>query len=1196
MSQDRTVGIDNGAQPEKPHPPEGALSSAEASVLLNLHEATAGDVTGEFDSAAKEQDAASADESGQTGQRASPRRREPANEQTLALPDTLPKAADPTEQTLGLPVVSDANEQTLGLPAAIRSAADAQNVATIGAPGEIPVAAAPESSNSEPSSSAVKTRLQTAGSAGGVAKRSSAQVHVPGYEILSVLGRGGMGVVYKAKHLRLNRLVALKMILSGAHASEADLARFLIEAKAIAQLQHPNIVAIYEIGEHEGRPFFSLEYLDGGSLQGKMNGVPMPPREAAQMVAKVARAVHFAHEHGIIHRDLKPANVLLTQHGEPKLTDFGLAKEIDAQDAGHTGTEAVLGTPSYMAPEQAAGQTKQMGPPGDIYALGAVLYDALTGRPPFRGATLLETLQQVQNAEPLPPSKLVPTLPSDLQTICLKALEKPPAKRYATAAALADDLQRFLDGVPIHARPTSPWERAYKWTRRNPVLAALSGCIVAAVVALGLFVAWHNISLQEELAQARADERAARQREQDALESERLSRLQADGKQLLHEAHVSVAGRDWPSARLHLTKALASIGGAEQLAALKDSAEVLLQQVEHELRVETERQTSKDQLQKFRRLCDDAQFLGTLYTGMDLAANLKATRAAVQQALAVYGVSVQDSPPALDPYLDAAQKSEVLADLYQLFLILAETEAQSAPDAHAAASEHPVREALRLLQQALRFGAPSRAWHLRQARYLGLLGDRAGAGQAEKAAAEAAVVQVFDHFLVADEFYRRASFDEALKEFDQVLQRRPDHFWAQYLSAMCLLRQRRFAEARTQLTACLAQRGDFVWIYLQRGYAQGELRDHGAAEADFAKALQLPLDESARYVLFVNRGVVRVRHDRCDDAVADLKTAIALKPKEYQAYVNLAQAYLRQKKLDPALEQLHLAIKLEPNLAQLYRLRARLHLERKEPALAVPDFEQAIRREQQGSPFLAEDHVEYGRLLLHDGKYAAALASFDAGLAARPSYPLAQRLRAEALFQLGRFREVIEAFDRYLQTGKPLESVYRGRGLARAELGQYPGAIEDYTKALELQPSAAVLAYRGWAHLVCEAPKLALRDFELALELDAKNADAHNGRGIVLASQGRAREAVKAAEAALRHGAMSPRLLYNAARIHALCEGHERRALDLIREAVELLPAGQRGAFWSKYIRSDTALQAIRGYPQFQQLDAAMEAAGYQKK
>jgi serine/threonine protein kinase/predicted Zn-dependent protease len=1052
-----------------------------------------------------------------------------------------------------------------------------------------------------------------------------AGVVVPGYEILGELGRGGMGVVYKARHLRLQRLVALKMILAGAHAGAAGLARFRAEAEAVAQLQHPNIVQIYETGEHEGLPYFSLEFVEGGSLEQRMQESPTAPRAAAELVATLARTMEVAHQRGIVHRDLKPANILLglgggssspgrkaqpvsvattlaTDHWSrntvPKIADFGLVKRVN-DDSSQTHSGTIIGTPSYMAPEQAEGKNREIGPAADIYSLGAILYDLLTGRPPFKAARPIDTIRQVIEQEPVPPRQLEPRVPLDLETICLKCLGKEPARRYARAEDLADDLRRFLNDEPILARPTPAWERAWKWARRRPAVVALLGVSALAVVSMVLLIVWHNASLRGQLDEARAEERLARQREQEALERHRLSRLQNLGQHLLADARLAAAARDWPGARLHLTKALAAIGGEARLRTVKASAQALLKRVEQELRALADRQASQARVQKFQKLRDEAQFLGTLYTGMDLAANLKASRATVHQALAVYGISTGPESrarlvplgsrdlPSLDAYLGEAQKAEIRGDCHQLLLILAETEAQSASIQKAPARQQRLREALRILEQALRFGAPTRAYHLRRARYLGRLGDEVGAAQAEKTAAAAAVRHVLDHFLVADEFYRRGHFDGAIRAFDRVLQRNPAHFWAQYLSALCLLRQHRPAEARTRLSACLAQRSDFVWLYLLRGFAQGELKAFDAADADFQKALQMPLDAYARYVLFVNRGVLRVRQERFDDAVADLQRAIALKPNEYQAYVNLAQAYRGLKKPDLALEQLQRAVRLEPDLAHLYRLRARLYLERKEPALALKDFDRAIRRETTDSPFLTDDHVERGRLLLRDRKYPEALASFDAALRRQKDHSLAQRLRAEALFHLGRYREVIEAFDHYLETGKPLESVYRGRGLARAELGKYPGAIEDYTRALELHPTSTVQAYRGWAHLVCEAPKLALRDFELAIQLDPKNGDAHNGRGFVLAGLGRYREAIGAAEQALRHGPLSPRLLYNAARIYAQCPRHELRALRLIRQALGALPADQRPSFWATYIRTDAALKALRQHRQFLQLEAA---------
>jgi tetratricopeptide (TPR) repeat protein/predicted Ser/Thr protein kinase len=306
---------------------------------------------------------------------------------------------------------------------------------------------------------------------------------IPRYEVLGVLGRGGMGVVYQARQTSLRRLVALKMILAGGHASTEQRARFRTEAEAAARLQHPNVVQIHEVGEHGGLPFLSLEFVDGGSLANRLDGTPWPPRQAAQLMETLARAVHAAHQRGIVHRDLKPANVLLTEDGTPKITDFGLAKVLDAT-AQLTGSGAVMGTPSYMAPEQTGRQPQAIGPAADVYALGAVLYELLTGRPPFRGETPLATVAQVVADEPVPPRRLQPGVPRDLETVCLKCLQKEPQKRYASAEALADDLRHFLNGEPIRARPVGPVGRLWRWGRRNPKVASLLA-ILAVVVAAG---------------------------------------------------------------------------------------------------------------------------------------------------------------------------------------------------------------------------------------------------------------------------------------------------------------------------------------------------------------------------------------------------------------------------------------------------------------------------------------------------------------------------------------------------------------------------------------------------------------------------------------------------------------------------------------------------------------------------------------
>jgi tetratricopeptide (TPR) repeat protein len=312
----------------------------------------------------------------------------------------------------------------------------------------------------------------------------------PGYCIERELGRGGMGVVYLAHQIGLNRPVALKMVLTGLQASPSELVRFLAEAEAIAQLHHPNVVQIYEVGSHAGVPYFTLEYCGGGALDAKLAGNALSSDESARLMEGIARGVQAAHARGIIHRDLKPQNVLLSADGAPKVTDFGVAKRL-AGGSDLTQTGAVMGTPSYMAPEQAAGKGKSVSPAADVYSLGAILYEMLTGRPPFKAGTPLDTLMLVVSDEPIPPRQLNPRASLDLQTIALKCLHKDPARRYPTAEALADDLARFRTRQPITARPVSAVERGGRWVRRNPLLAAvmIGGPLVLAATTLIVLIA-----------------------------------------------------------------------------------------------------------------------------------------------------------------------------------------------------------------------------------------------------------------------------------------------------------------------------------------------------------------------------------------------------------------------------------------------------------------------------------------------------------------------------------------------------------------------------------------------------------------------------------------------------------------------------------------------------------------------------------
>lgn len=399
---------------------------------------------------------------------------------------------------------------------------------------------------------------------------------VPGYEIERELGRGGMGVVYRARQRTLKRTVALKMIRAGAGADPEELVRFRIEAEAVARLQHPNIVQIYEVGEWQAgnatspMPFFSLEFVDGDNLDEQLGRRPQPARLSAELVETLARAMHYAHQRGIIHRDLKPGNILLASApgpsseakelktsdnrpaGIPKITDFGLAKRLDAQ-IGQTQTGVIMGTPNYMAPEQAAGEVRKISALTDVYALGAILYEMLTGRPPFLAATALETVQQVIDQEPVAPSRMQPKLPRDLETICLKCLQKDPRQRYGSALDLADDLRRFLADEPIQARPVSAGERLWRWCLRKPVVAGLSAALILVVCTGFGLVTWkwqesvgnfREAEHQRELAVGHANDAKTKQQEADT-QRERAEDRELAARRFVYATRMNQLVADW---------------------------------------------------------------------------------------------------------------------------------------------------------------------------------------------------------------------------------------------------------------------------------------------------------------------------------------------------------------------------------------------------------------------------------------------------------------------------------------------------------------------------------------------------------------------------------------------------------------------------------------------------------------------------
>ncbi len=1132
------------------------------------------------------------------------------------------------------------------------------------APGDVEVAPPPPGRETEegptvhdlvapPSAGAPAATDAVAAPLPAARQTSGNRPSIPGYAILDVLGRGGMGIVYKALQTDLNRLVALKMILAGAHAGPEERARFRREAEAVARLQHPNVVQIYQVGEQDGLPFFSLELAAGGSLADQLRGTPQPARPAAELAETLARAVQAAHERGIVHRDLKPANVLLTREGTPKITDFGLAKCLDVEGS-PSATGDIMGTPNYMAPEQAAGKVKQIGPAADVWALGAILYELLTARPPFVGETALDTLGQVMMQEPVPPRRLQPKVPRDLETVCLECLRKEPAKRYASALALAEDLRRFLDGRPIQARPVGPAARALKWARRHPGLAGVGSALAAT--ALGLFgvvlLSQHQRALLAEQKQ-RAAEQDVRVAQQDAhiaqQELAKRLRLEASRKhveELVSEGRSALAKGKRDDALPLLLSARDQCGDDTELADLKADAERLLGDIESYL-------AGRRTYERFFQRRQDAIYYATLFTGdIDLARNRDELRAAAEDALAQFGVTVDSDglPAVAGSYFTAALKEEITAECYELLLSLAEAEALPLPEQADAERLRQTERALRTLDRARRLGLETRTYHLRRERYLSQRNDPEGAAREREQAARIPAAGALDYSLLGDEQLRRGNAAAAAAAFEKSLYLQPNQLSARYFVGMCYLNLNRPEDAQVTLTVCLSRYPEFTWGYLLRGFAHGELGKQAkaggrrpdadfyfeAADEDFGKAEQSQprgLPELARYALHVNRATVRLWQGKFTEAEEELLKAIQLKPKQYRAYVNLALVYQQEHKLDKAVAELGRAIDLEPTLAKLYSDRAALHLQHRDAEAALQDYETITRLQSVEPGRLAEAQAERGLLLYQASKYRAALAAFDAALKGLPAALLAQALsgradpkalalfarahrgRAEALLALAeeeadpvarreRCESAVRSFDRCLKAEKPTAEVYRARGRARAKLGDYMGAADDYTLALGLGPDAATHAARGWVYFLSEAPKLALRDFEDVIELDPNSAEGYGGRGYVRAKTGQWREAAADAEEAATRAGKDPRMVANAARTFALVAGlagraagspdsparalrarYEDRALQLLQRALGLVHAeAPRRLFWQQYIASGGDFAALRENTVFRQM------------
>ncbi len=1152
----------------------------------------------------------------------------------------------------------------------------------------------PQAAGSPPSLSIIGATLHPSDLARPEGSATTARMPpIPGYELLEELGRGGMGVVYKARDQKLSRLVALKMVLPDRVDSET-LARFRGEAEAVARLMHPNIVQIYEVNEWRAEggppiPYCALEFIEGGSLDRVIENTPQSARDSAVLIRQLADAIHAAHQKNIVHRDLKPSNVLLVREETPqpdpsrsglsrsplrglipKIADFGLAKRLDV-DSAQTQAGSILGTPYYMAPEQAEGRIQAIGPWTDVYALGAILYELLTGRVPFKGRTAWDTLSLVRLQEPVPPRQLQPGLPRDLETICLKCLRKSPGARYLTARELADDLGRYLDHKPILARPTGRIERLVKWARRSPFRAAALVATLGCFIALTAFLYDRKELAEREvkLVEKEADlsrEQAQRERQQAELARRALAEQQRiEGARTRFVALFTKADNRagsarrgdkaaWGNVERDLAAALELVREEPTLTndPLLQTATRLHARAQGELKATEERERVRSQLTELRRKHGDAVFFITLFSGLEMTDSFDKVRAAVREGLASFGLTTEgDGPPRIDPrFFEKDEPRTILELCYELVLLDAEVLARSSrPGELQAKQQQRLRQALALLDRADRLGLKTRIALERRADFLEQLNEKVKAGEIRVAARELSPSTSADFFLLGLDRYfdhMRSRDEKDLKEaghlLGNALREQPEHFGALYLLAACQVQERKFHDARRNLSTCLALRPDFLWPHLLRGFASMELgrpEELAQAEADFDTILRNPPDTTAQYVALVNRGVLGVRRGLWQRAVDDFEEAIRIRPDAFAAYVNLAKAHTHR--LDRTAWQEHLlqlgaaspgltevllmerrrgaylegvgaldrGIERRKDVAVLFQERGRLHLllgNRKE---AARDIAAAIRLAPAASVALANDLIELGRLL-HAGKeYQTALVAFEAVLQLKPDLALAHRLKAQTLLALDRYQEAGAALDLYLEhvprpagnrqaeEKRQQSESHKARGLIHAHNRDQRAAIASYTQALQLERDPELLLLRGWGYLMTAAPRLALADFEELLELRPDSGEALLGRADARVKLGDWKQALDDVEAGIHQATWTSRNLYNAARVHAQAvtrlmelnptsrrrnattEASLERAVELLGLALQRVPEAERATFWREYIERDPALGVLTRVP-----------------
>jgi serine/threonine-protein kinase len=902
---------------------------------------------------------------------------------------------------------------------------------------------------------------------------------VPGYEVEAVLGRGGMGVVYKARHLRLNRPVALKMLLVGAYAGAHELARFLREAEAVAGLRHANIVQVHDVGDFAGMPYFTMEFVEGGSLAQKLAGTPQPARQAAALLATLAGAVQAAHQGGIVHRDLKPANVLLTADGTPKISDFGLARRLDAE-AGHTLTGTLVGTPSYMAPEQAQGKTDAVGPATDIYALGAILYELLTGRPPFRAATAAETIRQVISQDPVPPSRLN-KVPRDLETVCLQCLHKQPERRYSSARELADDLGRFGRGEPVAARPVGVAERAWKWVRRRPTAAGLLAAVVLLVAAGGVgawLLSQQRATARGRQAQTDQEVRGILARARGLLEEgwqaadlAKLTEAKAEGNRaegIARKGGATAAARQ--EAETFREDAVARLGRAEKNRAL---LEAVLDVSAPQETLASIRDEAGRMLVLAQPSMDEQYAAAFRRWGLDVDGAAEAE--VVARLGAEPGVVVQELIAALDGWMlarrqlkrpeaqwrrlfrvaDRLDRSERHRQLRALLVGGSPPHAEGGAGLVGVGSPWPALWELargntwRQLREVQKDIDPRKEPALTVvllAQACAAVGDTAGAEKLLRRAATARQDQVVLLAALGKLLERQgpSRLEEAIGYYRAARGQRR-HLGIALSKA--LLGAGKAEEAEEVLQELVLRQADDLnpAFYFYLGTARMGQQRYGAAEAAYRQAIDLEPDLAEAYS---NLGAASNAQQKYGRAEAACRQAIGLNPGLSEAYYHLGNALSAQGKHREAEPAFQKAIDLKPHYAAYYNLgNARMGQERYGAA------EAAFRKAIDLRPDYAEAYTNLGSALVYQGKHGESEAALRKAIGLNPGLSEAYYNLGTALSAQGKHREAAPAFQKAIDLKPDFGLAYHNLGIALMQQAQFDEAAASLKKAGELSPA-----------------------------------------------------------------------------------------------------------------------------------------------